>query len=422
MILPSRILPTAEAERLAVVGRYEILDTPPDGTFDRITNLAARLFNVPISIVSIVDHDRIWFKSHLGLEVEQIERELGLCASAILQDDVYIVKDARVDPRTLANSLVAGEFGLQFYAAAPLITSDGFRLGTLCVIDYEPGDITEADKAILQELAAIVMDELELRLAARKAVEAEANLRNEVFKSLQREKELNERKSHFVSQISHEFHNPLSSILICTELMEIYGKKLSDEKKQEYFSQIKTSINKLIRLTNEILTLGQIETGKLDFNPISFDLKGFCQSLVAEMQINAGNKYNINFISSGDRQNVCMDKNLLEHILTNLLSNAIKYSPSGGKINFELTYTQKEAIFRIQDSGIGIAKEDQEQLFNNFYRAKNVGEISGTGLGLAIVKNCVDIHQGKITLESDIGAGTTFIVTIPLQNCVADAK
>jgi signal transduction histidine kinase len=146
-----------------------------------------------------------------------------------------------------------------------------------------------------------------------------------------------------------------------------------------------------------------------------FDLKGFCQSLVAEMQINAGNKYNINFINYGDCQYPCMDKNLLEHILTNLLSNATKYSPSGGKINFELISTQKEAIFRIQDSGIGIAKEDQEQLFNNFYRAKNVGKIAGTGLGLAIVKNCVDLHRGQITVESDLGVGTMFIVTIPLD-------
>ncbi len=348
--------------------------------------------------------------------------EPGLCASAILQDDVYIVRDARVDPRTLANPLVAGEFGLQFYAAAPLITRDGFKLGTLCVIDSKPRDITEAEKATLQDLAAIVMDELELRLAAKKAVDAEVALRNEVIKSLQREKELNELKSQFVSMISHEFRNPLSSISISAELLEIYGEKLSYEKKQGHLRQVQASVKKLLHLTNEILTIGKVEAGKLDFNPMPFDLKGFCQSLVAEMQINAGNKYNINFISSGDRPDTCMDKNLLEHILTNLLSNATKYSPSGGKINFELTYTQNEAIFRIQDSGIGIAKEDQEQLFNNFYRAKNVGKISGTGLGLAIVKNCVDLHGGKITLESDIGAGTTFIVTIPLQNSVADAK
>lgn len=125
-----------ESERLAAVHRYDVLDTPPDGTFDRITALAARLFQVPISIVSIVDSDRIWFKSHHGLEADQTDREPGLCASAILQDDPWLVNDARVD--TLTNPLVAGEMGFGFYAGVPLTTHDGYNLGTLCIIDHDP--------------------------------------------------------------------------------------------------------------------------------------------------------------------------------------------------------------------------------------------------------------------------------------------
>jgi GAF domain-containing protein len=132
------IIPDNEAERMAAVHRYEILDTPPDGNFDRVTALAARRFNAPIAIISIVDHDRIWFKSHHGLDVEQIGRERGLCASAILSSDAHVLVDASTDPRSLANPLVAGEFGLRFYAGVPLRTTDGFNLGTLCVIDKEP--------------------------------------------------------------------------------------------------------------------------------------------------------------------------------------------------------------------------------------------------------------------------------------------
>ena len=132
------LIPSNEAERLAAVRRYDVLDTPPDGAFDRITALAARLFDVPIAIVSIVDTDRIWFKSHHGLDVEEIGREAGLCASAILHDGPWLVTDAAIDPRTLANPLVAGEFGLRFYAGVPLTTHDGYNLGTLCVIDHEP--------------------------------------------------------------------------------------------------------------------------------------------------------------------------------------------------------------------------------------------------------------------------------------------
>lgn len=159
-----------EAKRLAAVRRYDILDTPPDGAFDRITALAARRFGVPIAIVSIVDEDRIWFKSHHGLPVEQIDREPGLCASAILGNEPYFLADASIDPRSLANPLVAGVTGFRFYAAVPLTTSDGYNLGTLCVIDMEPRPIDEDQIEDLKDLALVVMDQIEMRLSARRAV------------------------------------------------------------------------------------------------------------------------------------------------------------------------------------------------------------------------------------------------------------
>jgi sigma-B regulation protein RsbU (phosphoserine phosphatase) len=166
-----------EDARLEAVRRYDVLDTPPDGAFDRVTALAARHFDVPISIVSIVDRDRIWFKSRHGVDVDEIGRDPGLCASAILQDGPWIIDDAAVDPRTLANPLVAGEFGLRFYAGVPLTTSDGFNLGTLCLLDREPRHLSDAETATLTDMAAIVMDQLELRLSARLAVDHEHALR-----------------------------------------------------------------------------------------------------------------------------------------------------------------------------------------------------------------------------------------------------
>jgi sigma-B regulation protein RsbU (phosphoserine phosphatase) len=180
---------TDEAQRLAAVRRYQVLDTPPDGAFERITALAARLFDVPISIVSIVDSDRIWFKSHHGVDVDEVDREPGLCASAVLQDGPWLVNDARTDPRTLANPLVAGDLGLQFYAGVPLTTHDGYNLGTLCIIDQQPRELTEAEVASLTDLARVVVDELELRLAARRTVDLESQLRRSaehVARTLQR--------------------------------------------------------------------------------------------------------------------------------------------------------------------------------------------------------------------------------------------
>jgi sigma-B regulation protein RsbU (phosphoserine phosphatase) len=172
--------PANEAERLAVVRRFEVLDTPPDGAFDHITTMAARLLRTPIAIVSIVDSDRIWFKSRHGLpDVTEIGRAPGLCASAILDNRPWVVTDAASDPRTLANPLVAGEFGLRFYAGVPLTTADGFNLGTLCVIDREPRPISDDELDILSSLARLVMDQLELRLHAREVVRAESELRRE---------------------------------------------------------------------------------------------------------------------------------------------------------------------------------------------------------------------------------------------------
>jgi len=162
-----------------------VLDTPADGAFDRITRLASAMLDMPIAIVSLVDHDRIWFKSSQGLDgVEQIGRDPGLCASAILADEPWIVPDARVDPRALANPLVAGEFGLQFYAGSPLRTHDGYNLGTLCVIDKEPRELTELQIGVLEDLAALVVDELELRLAARQQAQRATELNDDVVQAL----------------------------------------------------------------------------------------------------------------------------------------------------------------------------------------------------------------------------------------------
>ena len=168
-----------EAERIAAVRRYGILDTPPDGTFDRLTALAARLLDVPIAIVSIVDTDRIWFKSHHGVDATEVGRDPGLCASAILQTAPWVVENAATDPRTLVNPLVAGELGLRFYVGVPLTTSEGHNLGTFCVLDEKPRSISEDDLGILRDLAAVVMDHLELRLAAHQTVRHELELREE---------------------------------------------------------------------------------------------------------------------------------------------------------------------------------------------------------------------------------------------------
>ena len=165
-------------DRLAAVARYEILDAPPDGAFDRIAALAARLFRAPIATVTIVDKDRVWLTAAHGLEgVRQLGPEPGLCASAVLPKAPYVVSDVLLDPRASDNPLVRAAMGVRFYAAAPIVTRDGHRLGTINVLDVEPREVTDAGLAALQDLAEIVMDQLELRLSALRTVRAERQLR-----------------------------------------------------------------------------------------------------------------------------------------------------------------------------------------------------------------------------------------------------
>jgi len=245
--------------------------------------------------------------------------------------------------------------------------------------------------------------------------------------ALQKEKEMRELKSRFVSMVSHEFRNPLSTILNSTELLANHSQEISENKKEEYLYHIQNAVKDLNQLLSDVLLVGKAEVHQTNFNPAPLDLEKFCQDLVAEIKLIATEEHQIILKIQGcyiqreeksaalDISLPRLDEKLLRHIFTNLLSNAIKYSPQGGKISFDLFCLQGEAIFRIQDEGIGIPEIEQDNLFNSFQRGSNVGPIPGHGLGLAIVKQYVELHQGEITLVSKEGVGTTFIVTIPLK-------
>ena len=263
--------------------------------------------------------------------------------------------------------------------------------------------ISQSSDRKLQAYVTIVRD-----ITERK--QAEADIRN----ALEKEKELGELKSRFVTMTSHEFRTPLTTILSSTELLEDYGNQWNEQKKQKHFGRIKTAVVHMTQLLNDVLLIGKAEAGKLESNPTLFDLVQFCRDLVNDLQITT-TSHTITFVSQGECH-AYLDQKLLRHILTNLLSNAIKYSPTSADIRLELNCQPQTAVFRVQDRGIGIPATDQTQLFDTFQRASNVGTISGTGLGLAIVKKAVDLQHGNITFESKVGVGTTFIVSLPLHS------
>ena len=244
--------------------------------------------------------------------------------------------------------------------------------------------------------------------------QAEAGL----CQALAKEKELSDLKSRFITTASHEFRTPLSIISSSAGLLLDYGDKLDEQKKLKHLQRVQSSVNYMTQLLEDVLLINRAEVGKLEFNPAPLNWIAFCRELVEELQLSMQTNHRI-ALQIDDmavlNPQVEMDEKLLRQILSNLLSNAIKYSPIGSTIHFDLAYQNEAAVFQIRDEGIGIPAEDQEKLFELFHRAKNVGNIPGTGLGLAIVKKYLDLQGGKISVDSDIGIGTQFTVTIPLN-------
>ena len=243
----------------------------------------------------------------------------------------------------------------------------------------------------------------------------------EILNALSKEKELGDLKSRFISITSHEFRTPLATIMSTAELLEYYEWTKQEEVEQLHL--IQEAVKHMLQLLEDSLFIGTAEAGQVRFNPEPLDLNEFCQELVAEIQrgmsLNptpSDIQHTLTLVCRGHRFLACMDKKLLRQLLSNLLCNATKYSPAGGQVHLKLTCQDDKAIFQIEDQGIGIPREDQSRLFEFFYRAKNVGAIAGTGLGLAIVKTCVDLHRGEIAVESEVGRGTRFTVSLPLKN------
>jgi signal transduction histidine kinase len=237
----------------------------------------------------------------------------------------------------------------------------------------------------------------------------------ELLTAMQREKELSEMKSKFVSTASHEFRTPLATMLSSAELLEHYSESLGAEEKRNLLHTIQTSAKRMSEMIDDVLTLGRAESGVLKLNLGPTNLRELCNGVVAEFRIAQGKHHVITLDDRFDRLEALMDERLLRHILNNLLSNAVKYSPQGSEVTFSLERRDENAAIEIQDRGIGIPAEDQPRMFESFQRASNVENRPGTGLGLAIVKKAVELHGGEISLKSALGAGTRFIVVLPLR-------
>jgi PAS domain S-box-containing protein len=238
---------------------------------------------------------------------------------------------------------------------------------------------------------------------------------DEVRSALEREKELSALKTRFFSMASHEFRTPLSIALAAAQVLENSQTKWDNtEKRLRNLHRIQDSVRNMVQLLDDILTINRAETGKLAFNPEPIELELYCHHFVEEMQLSLGVQHTLTVTSEGTPYSISLDEKLLGSMLSNLISNAIKYSPNGGNILLTLRFQPEAVLIRVQDQGIGIPPEDQKRLFEPFHRGKNVRSVQGTGLGLVVVKKCVDLHQGTIVITSEVGVGTTCLVTLPL--------
>lgn len=231
--------------------------------------------------------------------------------------------------------------------------------------------------------------------------------------ALDKERELNELKSTFVSIASHEFRTPLSTILSSASLIGQYQQEDQQEKRLKHIDRIKSSVANLTQILNDFLSLTKLEEGRVEHKPEKFGIEKFSREICQDMQAIAKPGQHIVYQHNGNIDQVNLDKNFLKNILINLISNAIKYSGEGQNINFSTELNDHQLNIFIRDNGIGIPKEEQHHLFDRFFRARNATNIQGTGLGMNIVKRYLDLMKGSIEFDSQLNTGTTFKITIP---------
>jgi PAS domain S-box-containing protein len=299
---------------------------------------------------------------------------------------------------------------------SPFSTSEGDFVVAF-VVDITTRKRQENDLRTANEEIQKLNTELEMRVTRRTQELAETLLKlettqKEVVRALEKERELNDMKSKFVTIASHEFRTPLATILSSASLIGRYMHTEEDEKRQKHVQRIKSAVNNLTEILNDFLSIGKLEEGRMQSIPVEMDMPSCCSELMDEIKGVCKEGQQIFYQHEGV-PNAWLDKHLVRNVLINLLSNAIKYSESHTPIWLRTRVDDAGAHFEIQDQGIGIPESDQTNIFERFFRAHNAGNAQGTGLGLNIVKKYIDLMKGEISFTSQPGQGSTFFVSLP---------
>jgi len=396
MIFPK--FPDNEKERIAELKKYNLLDTLSENDFDNITALIAAICEVPISLITLLDSDRNFFKSHFGLDFNQSPRNISFCGHAILQDDeIFMVEDSTKDERFKDNPLVT-EAKAIFYAGVSLINSNGFKLGTLCVFDHKPRKLSEVQIISLKALGKQVVILFELRK------------KNKLLTEFQKElQQRNERLVKFAHVVSHDLKSPLANITSLTRMLREENNQNLSEDSGMYLDYIEESSFSLKNYINGILKFYKADE-LIDAQKQDVELKQLFEEI---NEILITDDIVFEFPTDGILQNV--NKAALTQIFLNLIDNSLKYNLNQQRL-VSITYKEETDShqFSIKDNGMGIDLGVQEEIFTLFKTTgiKDRDGKEGTGIGLATVKSLVLKLGGSIFLESEPGKGSIFTFTI----------
>ncbi|RKR06481.1 GAF sensor signal transduction histidine kinase [Maribacter vaceletii] len=389
-----------EKERVNALKSYNVLDTLPEEDYDNLTKIAAQICGTPISLVSLLDETRQWFKSRHGIDATETPKELAFCAHAINSDDkIFNIKDAREDERFKENPLVINDPNVIFYAGVSLTNDEGLPLGTLCVIDHKPRTLTQTQKDSLTALSKHVMNLLELR---KNRILLEDSNKELALKNTELE--------NFASTTAHDLKAPLNNISSMSELIiESYSDKL-EEDGSIMLGFIKTSSDKLKKLIDGLLNYSKTSS-LLHSERTTVTIT----TIIEDLQTLYAFESSVDLVVKTDLKTITINKIALDQILINLVGNAIKYGNKDDlKIIIGVSESKENYHFYVQDNGPGIALNLHDKIFEIF---KTVGVKDkygqqGTGIGLATVKKIVEKLGGTISVESEEGKGAKFIFNI----------
>lgn len=392
-------IPDNEKERLRVLENYNILDSFPEEDYDAIAKIASGICDSPIALVSLIDKDRQWFKSNHGLDARETSRDLAFCSHSILKpDELFIINDARKDDRFTDNPLITGSPNMVFYAGAPLNTSEGFPLGTLCVIDNKPRELNQSQKDSLKLLAKQVVSLLELRKKNYELLEAN-----------EKTKKLNEQLNDFAYRLTHDLKSPINGANFLVDILkEDHINLFKDTKAEEYVNLISNRMLYMSALVDEILEYTKVNTEDIIYE--EFNLKVLLESILNNIDFD--NKI---FLSSNDLDiNIKSSKIGFVQIFQNLISNSRKFSKKD-KVNIQVNFKKDKTHFHYtyQDNGPGIDQKYWKKVFMMLETLESRNN-KNTGIGLATVKSIVERLGGKIYLKSreDGYSGVSFHFSI----------